>query len=318
MEFAFEVALCARLEVQRDWVLARQLGAAVAAPGKRVIDVCAVAPGPAFDRRTSITDATIPQAAIESDVGVGTWVYWKDAFDCHPERARRATERAIEVGFFERRRRRGRLQVRQATRYPDWFDRLIGIENKPDLGTPGDLERQLRIDAALRVFDAVILATRSHVTRAHLNRIPDAVGVWQFDPDTGERTVIREPTHLPVNEPGIEIREERPLQTDVEIVSADRKARTRRRLAERAYGKGWRTYEMPACSQVTPTADGRPACDYHGRVVDPAVECGDACPGYDPAESPDLDRRVLRDDRTPWVADPDGVDRRQSGLDRFG
>ena len=34
-------------------------------------------------------------------------------------------------------------------------------------------------------------------------------------------------------------------------------------------------------------------------------------------ESPAVDVAALRDDRTPWVADPAGVARRQSGLDRF-
>ena len=318
MEFGFELALCTHLEEATDWVLARQLGAAVDDPGNRVIDVCAIEPGPAFDERAAITSEAIPAAAVESDVGPGEAVYWKDAFDCHPERARRATERAIERGFFESERRGGRRYVRRATRYPDWFDRLIGVENKPDLGTPGDLDRQLRLDVALGLFDAVVLATRSHVTGAHLNRIPEAVGVWRFDPDAGVREVVREPAGLPVEEPGVEIREERPLRTDVEIVAPDRKARKRRRLAERAYGKGWRTYEFPACARAAATDDGCPRCEYHDRIVDPAAECDPACPGHEPAEPPEVDRAALRDARTPWEADPPGVARRQAGLDRFG
>jgi hypothetical protein len=130
--------------------------------------------------------------------------------------------------------------------------------------------------------------------------------------------VVREPASLPVGGPGVEIREERPLRTDVALLSAGEKARRRRRVAERAYGKGWRTWDLPACARLDPTADGRPHCAHFDRVVDPGSECGPDCPGYDPADPPDVDVAGLRADRTPWVRDPPGVARRQSGLDRFG
>lgn len=318
MEFAFELALCSHLEGATDWVLARQLGGGVAAPGNRVVDVCAVVPGAGFDERAAVTDRTIPVQAVESDAGVGEAVFWRDAFDCEPERARRLTERAVDAGFFERERRGGRTYVRQVARYPDdWVDRLVGIENKPDLGSPGDLERQLRLDASLALFDEVVLATRSYVTRAHLNRLPEPVGVWRFDPATGEREVVREPERLPVDEPGVELLAERPLRTDVTLVSPAEKARRRRRLAERAYGKGWRTFEFPACANATASDDGRPRCTHFGRVVDPASECGETCPGYEPGDPPEVDPRALRDERTPWVRDPEGGPREQAGLDWF-
>jgi hypothetical protein len=266
-----------------------------------------------------MTAETIPPRAIESDVGAGEAVYWRDAFDASPEVARRAVERAEAVGFFEVERRGGRDYVRQASRYPDdWFGALVGIENKPDLGTPGDLERQLRTDVSLAVFDEVVLATESYVTGAHLNRIPGEVGVWRFDPETGEREVVREATRLPVGEPGVEPTDRRALRTDVAVVSAARKARTRRRLAERAYGKGWRTYDPPACAHAEVTADGRPQCTHFDRVVDPARDCGERCSAHEPADPPAFDPAALRGERTPWVADPDGVARRQAGLDRFG
>ena len=319
MEFAFELALCAHLEATTGSLPARQLGAGVASPGGRVVDVCLVEPGPAFDERAAMTAETIPPRAIEGDVGAGEAVYWRDAFGASPEVARRTVERAEAVGFFEVERRGGRDYVRQASRYPDdWFGALVGIENKPDLGTPGDLERQLRTDVSLAVFDEVVLATESYVTGAHLNRIPEEVGVWRFDPETGKREVVREATRLPVGEPGVEPTDRRALRTDVAVVAAARKARTRRRLAERAYGKGWRTYEPPACAHAEVTADGRPRCTHFDRVVDPARDCGERCSAHEPADSPAFDPAPLRDERTPWVADPDGVARRQAGLDRFG
>jgi hypothetical protein len=317
MEFAFELALCAHLEEATDWVVARQLGAAVRAPGSRIVDVCGVVPGPAFGERTAITSESLPALAVESRVGVGEAVFWRDAFDCHPDVARRATERAVELGFFESERRGGREYVRRTVRYPDWFSRLVGIENKPDLGVPGDLERQLRLDVSLALFDEVILATESYVTGAHLNRIPEEVGVWRFDPETGEREVVRDPVSLPVDRPGVELLDRRPLRTDVAVVSAEEKARKRRRIAERAYGKGWRTYEFPACANVVSTPDGRPRCAHFGRVVDPASECDASCGEYEATDPPDVDLAALRDARTPWVRNPGGVARKQAGLDRF-
>ncbi|WP_137289348.1 DUF5787 family protein [Natronorubrum halophilum] len=329
-EFAFELELCAHLESRREGIIARQLGASVADPGGRILDVIRVEPGPAFDDRLALTSESIPDAAIDADVGTGQARYWKDAFDCHPDRARRATERACEIGFFERERRKGREYVRQVARYPDWYDRIVGIENKPDLGRPGDLEAQLRTDVSLALVDEVVLATESYVTGAHLNRIPDEVGVWRVhrdgDPTAAgsafEIEVVRDPSPLAVDEPGIEPLETRPGRTEIAVVEPDAKADARRRIAERAYGKGWRTYAFPdcgACRADDSSAATLPRCAWKGRVVDAGSECGPSCAGYDPASDsrPSIDLEAERDRRTPWIADPEGKRRRQSGLDQF-
>jgi len=320
VEFAFELALCASLERERpDRLYARQLGGAV--HGRRVVDVVAVEPGPEFDTRRAVTSETIPPLAVESDVGPGSAVRPADAFDCHPERARAVADRAVEVGYFERERQDGHTAVRQVTRYPDWVDSLVAIENKPDLKSPGDLRDQLRTDVSLALFDEVVLATESYVTRAHLNRFPDPVGVWRFDPETGEREVVRKPTRLPVDESGIELLDRHAGRTDVCPVTAEEKARIRRRVAERAYGKGWRPDELPACARCDPDvgpAPGLPWCTYHDRLVRPTVECGSDCAGHDSADPPEVDGDAVRARRSPWDPDPEGVDRRQVGLDRFG
>lgn len=345
-EFAFELALCAALETEERretgygaGVVARQLGASVADPGGRILDVVCVEPGPAFDDRVALTSETIPDAAIDADVGTGRARYWKDAvadLDVHPEHARRVVDRAVEIGFFDRELRGGREYVRQVARYPNWFGRLRGIENKPDLGTPGDLETQLRTDVSLALVDEAILATESYVTRTHLHRIPDAVGVWRVHRDGGRVTdieVVRDPTPLATDEPGVEPLAFRPGRTDVAIVSPAAKARVRRRLAERAYGKGWRTYEFPACAACEPGRTGGisddgdgavvngvtlPHCTWKGRIVDANAECGPSCPGHEPTSEPaEVDLDAEREQRTPWIADPTGRRRHQSGLDRF-
>ncbi len=314
-EYAFELALCAHLECA-DRVVARQLGGGVAAPGRRVVDVVVVDPGPAFDDRARIADETIPPPVVEGDVGVGRAVRASTAVDVAAARRPAALDRAVDVGFVERTRRDGVVCYRQRARYPDdWFAGLLAVENKPDLGRPGDMERQLRHDASLALFDRVVLATASHVTRAHLNRLPDPVGVWRFDPATGERRVVREPSPLAVEDSGVEPVERRSGRTEVRVVEPSAKRRVRRRVAERAYGKGWRP-EPPACARCEPTADGRPYCAAFDRVVDPSRDCPD-CPEHTPADPPSLDRAALRDDRSAWVADPPGVAREQSGLTEF-
>jgi hypothetical protein len=314
-EFGFELALCARLEAERSEIMSRQLG--TSCHGSRVMDIVCVTPGPEFAERRAITERTIPPAAIESPVGPGTARPWREVYDGHPDRAEGVLEAAVDRGFFERERRRGQAYVRQTARYPDWYDRLLGVENKPDLDTPGALERQLLTDAKLALLDEVVLATESYVTGAHEHRIPDPIGIWRFDPETGERRVIREPDPLPVGEPGIELVDRRSARTDIEVVTPGEIERQRRRVAERAYGKGWRSYEMPPCSRIDPDEAGLPVCPYHGTVVDPARTCGEGCAGFEPADPPDIDPDAIRAERSPWEPEPDGRQRRQSGLDQF-
>jgi len=314
-EFAFELALCRELEAETEGIVSRQLGAHV--QGRRVMDVIHVTPGPEFDQRVAITPGTIPPAAIESDVGPGTAAYWKDAFDCHPDRARTIVEDAVERGFFERERRNGRTYVRQTVRYPDWYGELVGIENKPDLARPGALETQLLTDVELGVLDRIVLATASHVTGAHRNRIPDEVGIWRFDPEDGEREVLRDASPLQSDEPGVELLDRSPTRTDIEIATTERIRSARTRIAERAFGKGWRTFELPSCAKVQPDEAGVPFCPWHGRTVRPAIDCGPSCEGYQPHEPPPVDLEDLRGERSPWERHPPGRQREQSGLDRF-
>nr|WP_303651967.1 DUF5787 family protein [Halovenus rubra] len=309
------MALCAHLESEQDSVLSRQLGTQV--HGRRVMDIICVEPGSEFAERAAITPKAIPALAVESDVGPGTARYWKNAFDCHPNTAKRAIERAVDVGFFERERRNGRTYLRQSTRYPDWYDTLIGIENKPDLARPGNLETQLLTDVTLGLVDKIILATESYVTGAHRNRIPDVVGIWRFDPESGEREILREAKQLPSAKPGVEILERDSSRTEIRIASADEITRARRRVAERAYGKGWRTYDLPACSTVEPDSSGLPYCPWKKRVVRPVEECGPDCGGHNAGDPPDVDFESLRAKQSPWKPDPDGRQRHQTGLDSF-
>jgi hypothetical protein len=327
-EYAFELALCAHLESGdgsasgTDGLLARQLGAAC--HGSRVMDVVEVVPGPQFDDRVSLCPGSIPAPVLEADIGPGTARDPRRALDIHPDRVEGIVDAAVDAGYLDRERRDGRDLVRATGRYPArWVGRLRGIENKPDLGRPGDLRRQLRTDVSLALLDEVVLATTSHVTGAHLNRIPDAVGVWRFDPETGEREVVREPTPLDSDGPGVEPLDRRPGRTDIRVVPAAEKRVARRRLAERAFGKGWRpdAAAWPDCARVSvgecAGTGPVPDCPWKGRIVDPGSECGPACGGYEPGTAPEVDPAADRADATPWDTDA-GERRRQAGLGNFG
>lgn len=330
-EYGFELTVAAALEraglpgspgVEAGGFLARQLGTSVRAAGSRIMDLVYVAPGPTFEERVKLSPRTIPPRAIESDVSVGSWTPAASAVEAPPEVATEIVDTAVSAGFFERRRRGGRTVIRRATRYPDsWFCGLLGIENKPDLARPGDLLAQLRRDRSLQVLDRLVVLTASHVTRAHRNRLPGSVGIWRFDPDDGQFEAIRDPAPLDSAAASFEIRAERPGRFDVMPVEPAAKARQRRRIAERAYGKGWRTFELPGCAKASPRTiagtDGLPGCEWAGRLVEPNAECSTACPGYDPARPPSIDLDAERERRTPWDADPPGAAREQASLSAF-
>ena len=313
-EYAFELRLCARLEARAPGTVARQVGASVG--GERVMDSVVVTPGPAFDERTVITPDTIPPSVIEAGVS-RRWTPVTDAFAGPPGRARSLAERGVESEFLERERRNGTDCVRAVARYPDWFDELVGFEHKPDLGSPGDLYTQLRKDASLALLDSVVLTTESYVTGAHLNRIPPEIGVWRVDFECEEPIeVVREPTELDADGPGLQIESREAGKSDVRPVTSEEKARQRRRVAERAYGKGWRP-RFPACARVEQGEEAGatlPFCPWKGRVVNPNADCGPDCAGFEEGAPPETDPTGERAERTDWVADPDGARTEQARL----
>ncbi len=333
-EFAFEITLCAQLEATGQLV-GRQLGTGVINPGHRIADIITVTPTSKFDVRKQITHNEIPDTAIEANVGPGRYRYWKNAYrplDIHPEHARESMEQAVTIGFFETTRRAGRTYIRQVSRYPSWIDSIRAIENKPDLGQPGDLKTQLRNDVTLGVVDEVILATNTHVTGAHLNRIPDEVGVWEFS--NNEITVVREPTRLPVSAAGIERLEQHPGRTDIHTVTPDQKSRARRRLGERVYGKGWRTFELSDCKSLkikphersstneeqpstADVIDGIPFCSHYNRIINPRRACGLNCPHYHQTNSPlEVPFDTFRETTSPWTQTPP-LTTKQTNLNAF-
>lgn len=318
-EFTFEISLCAYLESNREGIISRQLGSGITRPGGRILDTVVVTPGPAFEQRTALSSAAVPTPLLEADLGPGRFRPAGAVLTMPPQRRRGLIEHAVAAGVLETRRVDGRQEIKLRTRYPrHWFDEIIAVENKPDLSTPGDLDWQLQYDVSLGLLDRVVLATATHVTRTHLDRIPDPVGVWEYDTDAV--VVRRAATPLAPENTGLELLEDHGDWTEFAVARPAAKRSRRRRIAEHAYGKGWRTYESVGCRHFTTTdrhgAETIPYCTWAETIVNPTEVCGPDCPGYEPADAPPLELDEDRARRSGWQPTTPGP-RRQSGLDRF-
>jgi hypothetical protein len=317
-EAAFEFQLCAHLEGARDAIIARQIGASPVRARRRILDVVCIEPGPQFDARAQIGPTAIPDVLIRAEIPTGRARPVGRCLPVEPPHREAILDAGVTAGFIERERRGGRTLIRRTTAYPaDWFGPILAVENKPDLGRPGALAEQLRFDLSLAVADAVVVATASTVTGVHLNRIPAPVGVWEFDATTGARTVHRDPEPLPVDAPAMVPTGRRSDHVPVQAVTPAQKRRVRRRLAERAYGRGWRRFPLVGCAHFRLDAAAAPRCAELATPIDPAHTCGEGCPLYTPAAPPRDVRRQVRAARTPWVADAAGFAREQSRIGEF-
>jgi hypothetical protein len=219
----------------------------------------------------------------------------------------------------ETRRTANRVEIRRRWRYPDWVERVVAVENKPDLDASAarDLREQLEHDVALALADEVWVATRAtgeRVEPALFEDLPveagilaldvgdyndDGDGDWNGDDGgnpgalTADATVVWYPRSLSVERPGTRILD-RPGAGEFdrsgarfEYVDPDEKRRRRLAIAERAYERGWRSYVetmRPDCRQFgLANRDGAlvPMCDAKGRGQS-ARECAGSCPSFEP------------------------------------
>jgi hypothetical protein len=308
-EFAFELQMCAWAE--RHWppgrererpvVVARQLGTR----GRRwdtVVIEC--------DPAGLAARARFGEQRLDSDLlhvvrnAPAEWAWYRDALP-HPgypwRYVREAVHRAGDRGIVETRTSGNRIELRRKWPYPDWVERVVAIENKPDLAASAAraLTTQVKQDVALALADEVWVATEATdttVTPALFEGIPVEAGILAVDP--GERgadsvAVSWQPRSLAVDDPGTRITE-RPSGSDrdasaarFEYADPEWKAEKRLAIAERAYERGWRAYAdsmRPDCRhfQLEPaTAVARPHCaakDCHPTQG----ECAGSCPDFEP------------------------------------
>ncbi|QFU83349.1 DUF5787 family protein [Natronorubrum aibiense] len=230
------------------------------------------------------------------------WTYYRD---CLPEPGypwryvREAIHRADDRGILETRKRGNRVQIRRKWPYPDWLNRIVAIENKPDLNASAAraLGSQLEYDVAVSLADEVWVATRAtgdSVEPALFEDLPVEAGILTLEPDTLAAEVAWYPRTLAVDEPGTRILE-RPdggerdgSAARFEYVEPASKAEKRLAIAERAYERGWRSFVetmRPDCrhfelrardgTQLQPHCAAKEGCQT-------AAACSSRCADFEP------------------------------------
>ena len=312
-EFAFELRVCRWAE--RHWppggeqdrlpadvrerpiIVARQLGT-----GRRRWDTLVVECDlDGLERR-----ARFGADALDGDLldvlryAPAEWAYYRDVLPDpgYPWRyVRESIHRADGRDVLETRRRGGRIEIRRRWAYPDWVERVIAIENKPDLdaSAASALTSQVEHDVALGLADEVWIATSrtaSAVSPALFEDVPVEVGILELDPDTLEAEVAWHPRTIAVDDPGTRILE-RPgggshdaSAARFEYVEPVEKHDRRLEIAERAYGRGFRSFVetmRPDCRHFEARTVGQvlPYCRAKARLPT-ARECAGSCPSFEP------------------------------------
>ena len=309
-EFSFELQVCQWAEHhwppggerQRPVVVARQLGTKHRRWDTLVIEC---------DPEGLCERANFGGRRLDSDLlcvvehAPPDWEWYRDALPDpgYPWRyVREAVHRAADRGLVDRRRgANGRIELRRQWAYPGWVDRLVAIENKPDLDASAarDLAGQLQRDVALGLADEVWVATRATggtVEPVLLEDVPVEAGILTVEPGArgdSAASVAWRPRTLDADGPGTRILE-RPAGGEYdssacrfEYADPDWKREKRLEIAERAYERGWRSYVSsmrPDCRHFRldprpPVA--RPFCGAYGTHQTPG-ECSQSCPEFEP------------------------------------
>jgi hypothetical protein len=306
-EFVFELGVCGwaernwppnnTLDGDRTTVIARQLGTKHRRWDTVIIEA---------DSEKLAQRARFGSRRLDSDLlhvvqnAPAEWAWYQDALPepDYPWRyVRETVHRAAGRGIIETRRRGNRIELRRKWTYPNWAERIIAIENKPDLDASAAraLASQIERDVALSLCDAVWVATSrtgNAVEPVLLEDFPVEAGVLVFDADDeSDATVAWHPRRLAADEPGTRILERSTSgdrsATRFEYASSEWKAEKRLALAERAYERGWRSYAdtmRPDCRHFELRRDGRdalPWCAAKGRHQS-AAECSGSCPKFEP------------------------------------
>lgn len=305
-EFGFELRVCSWVE--RYWqptgksdtiVVGRQLGTKYRRWDTIIIettDAQLTARAPFGTERLDSDLLHVAQHAPSS------WSYYRDALPDpgYPWRyVRDAVHKAADRGFIESRRAGNRIEIRRRYRYPDWIDRIIAIENKPDLDAAAArvLTEQLEHDVALGLADEIWVATTTTdeaIEPVLFETMPVEVGVLSVS-NTDDGLVaepIWRPRTLDSTATGTRILD-RPAgdsadRSAVRFEYADPawKQRKRTEIAERTYERGWRSYIETMRSdcrgfELRDPVGPFPWCSLKSREQT-ASECSARCAAFEP------------------------------------
>ena len=311
-EFTFELLVCRWAE--RSWppgrdsdtdadappvVVARQLGTRERRWDTIVIEA---------DPDALAARAAFGTEALDSDLlhvvrhAPAAWTWYRDALP-HPgypwRYVRAAVHRAAARGVVEKRRDGNRIQIRRIAPYPEWAARVVAIENKPDLDAAAAraLADQLAHDVESGLADEVWVATAATddaVAPALFEDLPVEAGILAFD-FAGDPTARVEWHASRLDAGGDDAGgDDADGDTDggddgprLDHGADPTLAGTRREIAERAYGSGWRSYldtVRPDCRHFELRKAGGarlPWCaakEHHQT----GAECSGSCPAFEP------------------------------------
>ncbi|GAA0542260.1 DUF5787 family protein [Halorubrum ejinorense] len=287
-EFGYELLVCRYAELAwhpsegpRPALVSRQLGTQ-----RRRWDTVVIEVDPtAFERRRALGDRTIGSDQLHVVRGApAEWTWYRDALPDpgYPWRyVRQAVHRAAGRDLIEERRDGNRIQIRRKRPYPDWVERIVAVENKPDLdrSAADRLADQLEHDVDAGLADEVWLATETtgeRVEPALLREMPVEAGILATDfadgVDADAADVAWHPSDLSPADG-----ERRDPETET----------LRLEIAERAYGKGWRSFHdtmRPDCRHFELRREGRALVPYCAakEQVPTARECSGSCSEFSP------------------------------------
>ncbi|MGM0606218.1 MAG: DUF5787 family protein [Halobacteriota archaeon] len=292
-EFAFEIRVCRWAELawppsgerSSAHIVARQLGTR-----SRRWDTIVVECDPeGLTERGAFGDSALDAELLDIvRHAPETWTWYRDVLPepDYPWRyVREAVHRAADRGVVKCRKRANRIEIKQVAPYPDWVKRIVAIENKPDLDASAadalaaQLEHDVRADLADEVWVGTARTTR-RVEPALLERLPVEAGIVTLSFDEGVHadagTVLWHPSDLRAGVTSTTSTGSTPTRTDRRLV-----------LAERAYGRGWRSYHRtmrPDCRHFELDRDGRALIPWCGakRRVQTARECAGSCGAFEP------------------------------------
>ena len=294
-EFGFELSVCRWAELswpptgdrEHAVVVARQLGTQQRRWDTVVLecDPAGLAARQRFGPRELDSDLlhVVRHAPAE-------WAWYRDALPDpgYPWRyVRAAVHRAADRGVVEKRRQGNRIEVRRIAPYPDWLRRIVAIENKPDLDVSAAraLSGQLEHDVETALADEVWVATESTGSRiepALLEDLPVDVGILTLSFEADNDAIV------PIENDSVGTVEWYPSDvTPADAPNDDERRRRRLELAERAYGRGWRSYHetmRPDCRHFEIRRFGSalvPHCAAKDRSQT-AAECAGSCPEFEP------------------------------------
>jgi len=241
-EFIYELQVCRWAEL--DWrpdeqatgphIVARQLGTASRRWDTVVVEV---------DPKAFAARHQFGERELDADLlhivshAPAEWAFYRDALPDpgYPWRyVREAIHRAAARGVVNKRKNGNRIQIKRIAPYPEWVTRLIAIENKPDLDASAarQLADQLDHDVETGLADEVWVATQQtgrRVEPALLESLPVEAGILTTDFEDG----------IDADSVCVEWYPSRLSAASSDDV--DHHSR-RLELAERAYGRGWRSY----------------------------------------------------------------------------